>query len=292
MLLPRARPWAVLSVTLSIALIGCSQSPDIAANDVDPLPISNEEAVADAGSLPAASEGAMYQSDCSDQSQQSGLNLGGISLNMQADAAAAAAQCFDPERSVEISQYGDGSVTRDFIKATKMVEIYKGAYLPTESLLANLSGIPGEEKVTGIARELNFIDGTEPAIENIKSEISKKYSLAIEAPTARNSSSYSGQRYTLNGVVTVEIPYACLPDDQNRVGRSAAPSPSCGQTISVWIRVKDSNPKLVEKIVVKINDGEIVRSESAKYEKFVKEQQSRTRLQEEIDAKSRTVPKI
>ena len=233
------------------ALTACGQG----ANDNSANPMSVDDAVralgqpgaqgASAQSGTAAAEGI----DCGSVRGQGGEgpDVVGVTIGMSAEQAYAKIACANPALRVEYSdqpnirlpQLPGGQRPRTAI-------VGQGGGEQIEALLV---GLPGQERVVAIRRDVNFSDGQEPEIGALQNQLRAKYgALQIQESGSnfRASIVRENAAQPLCGVIG-----DCAPSTHGRLSLYER----CGLSVAVHADRSNRNPSLVRRLIVAMTDG-------------------------------------
>ena len=253
----------MLTLAMILMMSACSAEPDdqFAGDDgyIDPdamvLDMDGDNAglntgMADLDLGTAEREGF----DCKTVNTQTsdGPDVIGVAIGMTADLAFQKIACHAPALDVEYQTSGgfrlaslpDGSVPRKLITVDAA----------QEEIDAWLVGLPGQEHVVGIRRELSFGDGAEPATEILADQLRDKYGEMIQSDICCGR--------VVAGVVRT-ADKRLVPADNASQFRRCLPSTSgsislkedCGLSVSFRIEPKDDNPALIKKLTVTMAHG-------------------------------------
>lgn len=209
----------------------------------------------------------------------------GISFGMSADMAYGLLACSNPAFKVAYETDGGFSLPRLPDGGTPRTTITASAGM--ENVYVTLVGLPGQEKVVGVRRSVEFGEGNEAPAETILKRLTDKYG----EPT---------YRWTGNDYWIFEVPYA--PDGQligrenslfsrctsDRTDGRMAISDACGLSVNFKIGLKSDNPGLAKSFTVSVIEQRKTMEAIAAFTEYARAAQSAKR-ERELDAAKRAV---
>ncbi len=240
---------ALIPLLPMLALTACGASGDQQSAAASPDDLMNG-AVSSEPAQAARSRGTadLEEIDCGSVEGQRGEepDVVGVTIGMSAEQAYAKIACSNRALRVQYSEQGSrlppmpgGQRPRTAITAER----------DGETLEAALVGLPGQERVVSIRREIRFPDGQQPQVAELEQQLRAKYgSLEID-PLYRTA-----LRATLvrqHARMTIGGPSGpCAPAIHGRLSLYA----HCGLSISVYAD-RANNELLARNLIVAITDG-------------------------------------
>ena len=267
------------------ALAACSENR---SGDGPGAPPSTTEAVAqsDAAAMAAAVESVRASPGppaCNQRGEQTGLDILGVRLGMDAASARRLLECEGYSVRVQTKRpLSDGSSAVSEMTGQRNEDRFD----------LRLAGLPGRERVVGMLRHVRYSTaGTEPSVDALRRSLLEKYG-SFE-PLYRGDrgkpilhgvrlASFDGEP----GINGAELD--CASDVAEQGGRLYYPRPECGELVAIYITPKGSNTGLVEKLTVEITDGSMAAGLDREYVRFAERDQARAAEREVSDAASRT----
>jgi hypothetical protein len=243
--------FATLGVLVLAGCGGSEPSNTVAANEASNAGSALNETVdapiAEGPKGTAATQGL----DCAQSKPPaSGKNdILGVSFGMPAEQAFGIIACSNPAFTVEYNS--DGGLDLPALSDGTKPRTQIAAQIDGESIFALLVGLPGQEKVVGINRSVEFAEGKEPAADAILKSLTDKYG----QPTYRNTSSGSWAfevPYTPQGQVIAEGSSLFSTCTADRTNGEMQISDECGLSVNFVIALKDGNPGLAKSFKVSI----------------------------------------
>ncbi|HYD12305.1 MAG TPA: hypothetical protein VEC11_05615 [Allosphingosinicella sp.] len=196
--------------------------------------------------------------DCSrvaraDQNPQN--DILGVDLGMSADDAHRVLSCAEGNYTVEFTSGGfstartaNGPAPRGLLRASRGDD---------EQVLVYLAGMPGQERVVGLARRVRFPTGSEPATDQLTQSIRAKYGALSPRTTAPGyqilaaAFSPEGQQLAPD---SFELSSCTGPQLDGAHGGINQISEGCGMTVLFHTSPARSNPNLVGEFKLRVID--------------------------------------
>lgn len=244
-----------------LALSACGQGS--ADNSSQPVSIGDATRVLDRGGNPNAAgvgnDGAGTADaegiNCNGLAVPNGPDVVGVSIGMSAEDAYRAIACSNRALRVAFNDQGGFAVppSADGQRPRTMITGESGQ----ERITAALVGLPGQERVVTIRRNLEFAQGEESAVTNLIAQLEQKYGSLAHNPNQYGAWTGLSLRDARNQPLTTEgnlLGSRCAMSVGSQMGQPDLIA-ECGLSVGVHINFRRDNQQLAERLVVTMSNG-------------------------------------
>ncbi|MBN8813451.1 MULTISPECIES: hypothetical protein [unclassified Sphingomonas] len=185
--------------------------------------------------------------DCRSLAAPSGADVVGVSLGMRAEDAYKAVACSNRALRVTYDAGGfqvpampDGSRPRTMVLGQRS----------GEKIEVSLAGLPGQETVVAIRREVTYGQGQEPQMAALAQQLRGKYG-ELTAAEGFGAGNYHATLIREQPRQPGEIRNPCEPPTHGPMEIY----PYCGPSVAVHVDANPSNPQLAAHLIVSLSDG-------------------------------------
>jgi hypothetical protein len=245
-----------IPIAIAAALTACSpadnrQYPasDDPQNEFGPTSAASMQSSPDAGTV--GREG--IDCEAANAERGSGADVVGVTIGMVAEQAYAKIACSNPSLRVEYSSevglklpsLPDGKKPRTAITANG----------GQEQIEAWLVGLPGQERVVMIRRQLRFDSNEQPQVAQLEQQLRAKYGAFVQSPSMRQQAgvlrSADGQPILVRQAGSTQLFYRCMPSMHGRLSLY----PECGLSVGVHLEPNAANSLLAQELRVIVTHG-------------------------------------
>ena len=189
--------------------------------------------------------------ECGAVQPGSGNDVVGVTVGMSADDAYRLIACSNRALRVSFSDRGGfgPQVLPDGRRMRKSITAVAGG----ERIQALLVGLPGQERVVAITRELPFASGEAPLVTALVAQLQGKYGALRHDPNQYGQ--WSGN--AIRGADGQPLPEGSLSGAgcSLSAGLGGSLRGDCGLSVAVDIQISRENPNLADRLKVSLIDG-------------------------------------
>lgn len=254
----------IMASCLALALTACGGSDDAGNNSTDAMQPGNatagETGEATAGNGTASAQ--RLNCNAINAARGEGMDIIGVTIGMPVEQAFQKIACSNPDLQVNLETRSDGS---RYIKAE----------FGEEDIAVQLSGVPGQERVTEIRRKIVNEAGKEPALAGLLAQLETKYGKPLPFPYG-----YKAVHRKDGTLVTSDTDPLFIACPFEQVGE-------CGTTVTIEVHKAPNNPELVRLLSMYMMNPSYTQEQNAIFKDHMKTADEQRRRKEVEEASGR-----